>query len=332
MSRFTLVALVPLVVVCAVLATLALRVGESMESWVISYTGVDRSTHEIAFFQHDVLHNVRISWFRDVPLAGVSVYVSPDWRYIAINDGDVYWEIYDWRSARQSSDLLPERAGRLRWSPDSRYIAYAADGIVIHAIDDLATAIRLTTTDPDHLHTDPAWSPDAARIAYVESVGTGTGEHRVFLVNVDDGYSEVLVQGMSAVRFLTWSPDGTQLAFAAYDDVGFNLFAVNTVTGDLRKVTRRSSNYLDPVWSPDGTLLAYLIYLGHSEQYSLYVQPLSDDGAPPSALAHRVQGVAPRWSPDGMSIVFSDWDTGVLFAVDLDGDRRRLTDDDLYYR
>jgi len=63
-----------------------------------------------------------------------------------------------------------------------------------------------------------------------------------------------------------WSPDGSQIAYAAYgaDDASYELFVVSAATGETRKLSRISHTthdgiWLAPVWNPNGDCFYFVL-------------------------------------------------------------------------
>ncbi|RXS43052.1 S9 family peptidase [Idiomarina sp. 29L] len=59
----------------------------------------------------------------------------------------------------------------------------------------------------------PVWSPDGKRLAYVS---TETGSPQIHIYWVDSGESAAITQLTTAPSGLSWSPDGTQIAFSMF--------------------------------------------------------------------------------------------------------------------
>ena len=90
---------------------------------------------------------------------------------------------------------------------------------------------------------EPVFSPDGSRIAFAANDG-------IWTVGVDGGSPDRIatVEG----RDLAWSPDGTQVAFTTWPQLGVGVEIARTDGGGLiRAQVARSSK---PSWSPDGRL------------------------------------------------------------------------------
>jgi len=63
---------------------------------------------------------------------------------------------------------------------------------------------------------DPAWSPDATKIAFVSA---RTGEAHVYVMSADGTGTSQLTSGKASDTHPTWSPDGSSMAFARSGDI-----------------------------------------------------------------------------------------------------------------
>ena len=94
---------------------------------------------------------------------------------------------------------------------------------------------------------EPAWSPDASRIAFVREYNVWTmkadGTDLVRLTN-RGGYTEA--------RSPSYSPDGAQIVFSADTDAGrsseYALFTISSSGGDLNLLAYAPVNSIDPDW------------------------------------------------------------------------------------
>lgn len=126
--------------------------------------------------------------------------------------------------------------------------------------------------------------------------------------------------GYAHDSYITWSPDGTTIAFMRwYDGPAGSITSLCSVGIDGRdfRVIVRDFNGGQLSWSPDGTTLAY--YGGGDETIHLINHDGSDDRTLPGVPA-RVMGDPPSWladfSPDGTTIAFTTRD---LWTIGVDG-------------
>ena len=99
----------------------------------------------------------------------------------------------------------------------------------------------------------PALSPDGTRLAWTSDrsgaaelwIGEpdGTGARR--LTRFEGPYTQAAV----------WRPDGRSLVVSAPVEGQFDLFEVDAIRGDTRRLTRTPEDELAPVFAPDGRLL-----------------------------------------------------------------------------
>src|SRR5262249_50285438 len=99
---------------------------------------------------------------------------------------------------------------------------------------------------------DPAWSPDGSWIAY--RAGTWDRARGLYVVRPDGkGRTQLSAREIDGTTPITWSPDGTRVAFTTC----LPTCEVRTVgldgTGD-----QVIGAAIGPAWSPDGSRLAWL--------------------------------------------------------------------------
>jgi len=160
----------------------------------------------------------------------------------------------------------------------------------------------------DHAwNTDPAWSPDGERIAYVS---TKDGETAIYVMVLAGGRVTRLTHGGAWNGDPTWSPDGRWIMFDSSRD-GPNagarsLFVVRPDGSDLRRVTHGPDYLGQPSWAPDGKRVAFTWGRPHNASNIFTMSP---DGSDQRQITNQVGdadvgATYGRWSPDSSRIVF----------------------------
>jgi len=241
----------------------------------------------------------------------------------------VWWMLPDGSSLRQLT-FGPGDKAQPRWSPDGQRLLFVGPGgtdssgnnlgLDVWSMNFDGTAITNLTANPGD-DTDPAWSPDGARIGFASTRSNNLRQvlvAEVACTPAPGGCSLGKPRNYSyspefnAVEFSpVWSPDAARLAVAA---------SINGAPGRIyfhpgvlpeggiaptpsafdRSDTIVGANHLD--WSSDGLWLIFTwIQPGSNE---IYIVP-ADDPKRWQKLTNTAGNKEPSFSPDGNFIVFT---------------------------
>jgi Tol biopolymer transport system component len=154
-------------------------------------------------------------------------------------------------------------------------------------------------------------SPDGKKVAVAKYTG-GKATAGVWIHDLASHLSAHLVFTDAFYTGPTWSPDGTQVAFASTKSGPVNMYVKALIGGAEEKSIHTSPDDERPrSWSPDGKYLVYdrraTARRGVSE---VMVLPLNGAGEPYSLLNTPYANQGGQVSPDGKWIAFSANQTG----------------------
>jgi Tol biopolymer transport system component len=197
--------------------------------------------------------------------------------------------------------------------------------------NDLEARIQLSDRPEEAL----AWSSDGSRLL----VGRGRGQQgpapswkRLLLLRPDATETEVArctivgSKPLGCISGGSFSPDGSQVVFAAYDGI----YTVDADPGDptprLVLAARSRTDVFNPAFSPDGTQIAYadLPHADFPGDKELSIRVVNADGSGVRVFVDNVCGVYPRvggpaWSPDATHIAFSCGVEPGVWVIGADG-------------
>jgi dipeptidyl aminopeptidase/acylaminoacyl peptidase len=203
----------------------------------------------------------------------------------------------------------------LRWSPDGRWLAFGGDQPGGGRIVALEGSERRTLGNGRL----PLWSPDGTTILY-------EGDDGPHLVAPDGTHDRLLfLQAFDGVPVgFSWSPDGSQIAFALRHGTFVNrtseAWIVEASGASPRRMTEVPDGSYFEGWTPDGGRIAYLspTTAGSKVGFQFVVAQL--DGSDPVTLTGVDQGPS-GWSPDGTRPYWleGEWGSTRLVVIDAFG-------------
>lgn len=235
----------------------------------------------------------------------------------------------------------------LRPSRDDRMLERIRHRLLLMAWDKVPGRNRLFTLSPDRGGPEPLgpagryhhadWFPGGDRILCTDGPVVG-GEpivqHQV--VDAKTGARRP-VGPRGCIDQGRVSPDGRQVVYVSnidhpdlYQEFRRNeLYLLDLVTQQVRRLTHNEVCDASPVWAPDGRILFCRDVSGYCHLFQLLV--INPDGTgeePFPAAGAETLGNMPSYSPDGMRIAFTQWERRQhdMWVMNADAtDRRQLT-------
>jgi serine/threonine protein kinase/Tol biopolymer transport system component len=178
-------------------------------------------------------------------------------------------------------------------SPDGKFVAYATgkfgEGQRLmlqdlkggHAIE-ISAAFKIW---------GPRWSPDGTELA----VSLDPLQRGVFLIPRLGGSPRFIAKG----AYTCWSPDGSKIATAWQNEVGFR--TVDNATGIAKNIALSGFRVVDGLdWSPASNFMAVLSGFRRGQ----VIWTVHPDGSQQRKVIEGDGLDSPRWSPDGDAIYF----------------------------
>lgn len=172
----------------------------------------------------------------------------------------------------------------------------------------------------------------STRVAYVSTVGKGTGNQKYVLQIADaDGHNaRTIFSSSKQILSPSWSPDGSRLAYVSFEGGNSAIYIQDIIQGTRAKVSAKKGINSAPAWSPDGRRLALTLSAAGSPD--IYILDIAAKN-----LKRLTSGPAidtePAWMPDGRTLLFTSDRSGgpQIYQVSVNGGKaQRLTFDGKY--
>lgn len=212
------------------------------------------------------------------------------------------------------------------------------DRIAFVALNDLWT-MRIgetpeKVTDDTFYESDPAWSPDGSRLAYISD---RNGSLDIWIREVESGEEQALTSSDGAALYPAWSPNGNRMV---YQTEAGGTMLINVETGESRRLVENIFQPGRASWSADGSHIALAAVVPYTSRFregtsqilvvdvesgeQTFYEPRDN-----ASITTRSDN-GPVWSPDGTMMAFVL--DGALHTVEVSdagkpqGEPRRLVD------
>jgi TolB protein len=266
---------------------------------------------------------------------------SPDGTEIVFSQHGYLWRHRVGTHAAEQLTTGPGYDYQPDWSPDGRFIVFAAyenDRINLRLLD-LSAKTNAPLLSDGNVHLEPRWSPDGRRLAFVSTAFAG--RWHVFVADFDKGALANLARitedhdsGLPRYYYSrfdhylspTWSPDGRALIVVSNRDRVWG-------TGGFWRVEARAGTPMTllhdeettwkarPDWARDGRVV-YSSY--HGRQWNQLWLMTKNGGEVVPLTFGDFDATSPRWSPSGQRIAYVSNEDGntSLWLLDVPGGRR----------
>jgi Tol biopolymer transport system component len=218
--------------------------------------------------------------------------------------------------------IAPERDDHPTFSPDGTRVAFTRRNATTNL-----TELRIVSADGSEMLvggtsgvgfiSDPAWSPDGARLAFV-------GGATIYTIRTDGTDRRQINYCSCYASSPAWSPDGSRIAYDRDNnrDGEHEIYVADADGTNETRLTTRPGFDGQPAFSSDGARIAYVSRRDGTSNNFDEVFTMNVDGSNPMRLTNNAAAdYNPAWSPDASRLAFvSTRDDGFdIFTMNHDG-------------
>ena len=186
----------------------------------------------------------------------------------------------------------------------------------IYTMNDDGSRIQRLTDNPlaDRY---PRWSPDGKKIVFDRGLAfkgpmpLGASKSQIFVMDARGRNEHQLTDTPAEYKRAAWHPDGNRIAFSIYEADQTYIAVMNLQTGQVKRLMNNPESWLSgsPDWSPNGRRIVF----EHSDEFGRNIWTMTADGehdkrrSPPNKdVDVLILRYVPRWSPDGVHILYPE--------------------------
>jgi TolB protein len=217
--------------------------------------------------------------------------------------------------------LVSACGGEEEARPDLAFVSTRDGDYAIYKMNSDGGGQRRLTSSEDEtgpralfFQVEPAWSPDATRIAFSSR---RRRNFDIYVMRADGAGTRRLTSTKENDSHPTWSSTGELIAFARDGDI----YVMRDDGSSVRRVSAPLVEESEPAWSPDGKWIAYVRREPGTATREIWVMR-PDGSSRRRVTSPSGRSATPAWSPDSSRIVFAtngEGDVFELFTVGVDG-------------
>jgi Tol biopolymer transport system component len=227
--------------------------------------------------------------------------------FVSTRDGNGEIYVMNWDGTGQTRlTNHPAVDTQPRWSPDGAQLVFVSSrtgNLELFLMNTDGSDVIQITEHPA-ADTWPEFSPDGATLAFTSD---RNGSSAVYAANADGSDVHQLTADELNAGQADWSPDGSRIAFVN-NFCGkcppgrplSDIFILRLASGEIRQVTHRFGNNLNPSWSPDGSKLAFWHAPASPATNNTDVYSVNVDGAALTNITATptLREYVPDWGPN----------------------------------